>query len=416
MRETTPHLTGRLLGRALLIVIGLAVGLLIAEAAFRRFYIETESAIFFREGSEQFGWFHIPNKAGWFGLEGEEFRAFVQINSKGLRERELPYEKPPGTYRILILGDSFIEGYQVSQDQTIAKVLERLLNDGRSDLHFEVINAGVGGWGTDNELLFFRHEGYRYRPDLVILGFLAGNDVANNLYVLEDALYHRVLKPYFVLNDDQLELRNFPYQGEMNVAPPKPLRPQPRSLGEALSRWLEDHSRLYQFILFTREHPPVGSEDDQAEPAAVPDTIPIKYELYASESDETWSEAWRITRALIHQLDREVAKRGGQLIVVGLPTKLQVHPDLWQQVLDQYPKMQTVTWDLDKPDRLLADITAELEIPHLVLTAGFQSFAAAHSGYLYFEQDGHWNAAGHRLAAKLTADFLSEQGWIPPAP
>lgn len=72
------------------------------------------------------------------------------------------------------------------------------------------------------------------------------------------------------------------------------------------------------------------------------------------------------------------------------------------------------------PDKLLGhalpEIATNLGISHLVLTSGFQSYAASHAGYLYFSQDGHWNESGHNLAAQLTADFLTEKGLIPPSP
>src|SRR3981081_744447 len=51
----------------------------------------------------------------------------VTINSKGLREREIPYERTPSTLRILMLGDSFTEGWGVPVDQTFSKRIERLL-------------------------------------------------------------------------------------------------------------------------------------------------------------------------------------------------------------------------------------------------------------------------------------------------
>src|ERR1700756_3582936 len=70
----------------------------------------------------------------------------VAINSKGLRDREFNYERTPGTLRILMLGDSFTEGWGVALDDTFSKRLERLY--AANGVKAEVINAGVGNYNT----------------------------------------------------------------------------------------------------------------------------------------------------------------------------------------------------------------------------------------------------------------------------
>jgi len=121
---------------------------------------------------ELLGWKNIPNwKATTRGRP-------LTINSKGLRDREYPYEKPPGVKRILVLGDSFVWGYGVGDSEIFTEVLERQLQaEGRP---WEVINTGVSGWGTDQEYLFFREEGVKYSPDIVVLAYYFGNDWGNN--------------------------------------------------------------------------------------------------------------------------------------------------------------------------------------------------------------------------------------------
>lgn len=101
------------------------------------------------------------------------------INSHGLREdREYPYEKPPGTKRILCLGDSFTIGYEVSLPECFAKVMEQeLVTTGRS---VEVLNAGISGFSTAEECLYLERELYRYSPDVIVVAFFK-NDYADNL-------------------------------------------------------------------------------------------------------------------------------------------------------------------------------------------------------------------------------------------
>jgi len=99
-------------------------------------------------------------------------------NSKGFRDtREFAYEKPPGIFRVLVLGDSHTQGFEVRQEATYAAIAERALAARGGKV--EVINAGVAGFGTAEELVFLENEGARYHPDLVVLGFFA-NDYEDN--------------------------------------------------------------------------------------------------------------------------------------------------------------------------------------------------------------------------------------------
>jgi hypothetical protein len=119
----------------------------------------------------------LPHATFWHrSIDGSwQFR----INSRGFRsDREYTYAKPPGTYRVLCLGDSQTQGFECHQDRTYSQVLERTL--AASGRRVEVINAGVSGFGTAESLVFLEQEGLRYQPDAVVLGFFV-NDPDDNL-------------------------------------------------------------------------------------------------------------------------------------------------------------------------------------------------------------------------------------------
>jgi hypothetical protein len=72
---------------------------------------------------------------GWRKIAGaravyarREYRTEVVINRLGLRDVERGYETAPGTFRILALGDSYIEGYSVALEETVTQVLEKSLD------------------------------------------------------------------------------------------------------------------------------------------------------------------------------------------------------------------------------------------------------------------------------------------------
>ena len=119
------------------------------------------------------------------GWSGSEFGAPVVINSKGLRSPETPYEKAEGVFRILALGDSWTFGFRMDEPDAYPRQLERLLNaraGERGDARrFEVVNAGVIGYSTDQEAAYLRVEGWKYQPDLVLVNYYPVNDTHNKL-------------------------------------------------------------------------------------------------------------------------------------------------------------------------------------------------------------------------------------------
>lgn len=97
-----------------------------------------------------------------------------QTNEKGLRGEGVPYESKENTYRVLMLGDSYLFGWGLKEENTLPIKLEKLLNKNplQDNTGYEIINGGIYGYNTVQELEFFRKEGYKYKPNLVILYFV----------------------------------------------------------------------------------------------------------------------------------------------------------------------------------------------------------------------------------------------------
>lgn len=103
-----------------------------------------------------------------------------ETNSRGLRDREFGFKKPKKVYRILTLGDSYTFGWMEALEDSYPKILERLLNH-YSRQKYEVINAGIYGYNTEQEYEFLKKYGIKYHPDLVILGFVLNDAEPQNL-------------------------------------------------------------------------------------------------------------------------------------------------------------------------------------------------------------------------------------------
>ncbi len=167
----------------------------------------------------RFGWANIPGFRGYWSAWPEYGDVPVRINSRGLRDdREIPYEKPPGTFRIFVVGDSFTEQKNLSREQSFPYLLEQMLNRDGGATKFEVLNAAVAGFATDQEVLMYEIEGTRYHADLVLVGFFGLDDVADSYrYSAAPQLFQ---KPFFELRDGVLNLTGVPVKIDSRATAP----------------------------------------------------------------------------------------------------------------------------------------------------------------------------------------------------
>ncbi len=94
----------------------------------------------------------------------------VHVNSHGTRGREFAAAKPPGTLRIVSLGDSRTFGWGLSEAETYSGILERRLQEQLGSARkVEVINCGVNAWSYPQMTAFFREFALAWQPDMVIL-------------------------------------------------------------------------------------------------------------------------------------------------------------------------------------------------------------------------------------------------------
>lgn len=104
----------------------------------------------------------------------------VRTNSLGFRDdREYGLDKTPGTFRIIVLGDSVTFGHGALYETTYPYLVEQRLKGWRPDVKWEVWNLGVPGYNTSDELEYLNQVGGRYQPDLVVVGFYPNDFTAN---------------------------------------------------------------------------------------------------------------------------------------------------------------------------------------------------------------------------------------------
>lgn len=125
------------------------------------------------------GWIHLSNKEEY--SIGRGFKIKRRLNKDGFIGRDYDYIKPPGIYRIVIVGDSLTEGFQVNETDTFSALIESKINNAGFDKKVEVLNMGVAGYGTQKELYVLEKEGLKFNPDLLITAFFTGNDFTDNM-------------------------------------------------------------------------------------------------------------------------------------------------------------------------------------------------------------------------------------------
>ena len=358
---------------ALVVLVTLALGEVAARVAGVR---PLTAADRLWRAHDRWGWHHEPNSTDLFVKL--DFAQEIHINSHGLREREIPYEKPAGVLRILMVGDSYTAGFEVAEEERFSRVVEDLL--ARRGDRVQVINAGVRGWGTDQILLFLQDEGLRYAPDLVVYVWNA-NDLTDNQTI------HRPFrvygKPWFVARPDgSVEARGIPvpryaYREDLRVGPdgepvalPVPLRSQATLwlrdvlvCRSAFATWLTGMA-IRADALKDRVQK-AGSYDDTADVSAVPDPD---------------SEPFRATVGMLRAMQRSARDAGARFVLAA------ASPDV------EPVRAAAAVPELDDLDRFRARV---------------------HPGdVLFVPNDPHMNALGHRLYGEALADALVAGGYV----
>lgn len=342
-----------------------------------------------------------PGAEGWWKKEG---LTYVKINSHGFRDREHTFEKPPGTIRIAVLGDSFTEAFQVPLEKTFWSVLERRLQEcpqaGGSKV--EVLSFGVSGFSTARELILLRKQIWQYSPDVVVLQVTTGNDVRDNSRTLN--VYPNLPLPYFVFQDGKLTLDD-----SLLAAQNRSLkfRLQRSFIGKAFS-WVQNNLRLLGLIYAAREAYQSRSQAPERQRHAGSQAEPgLDNEVYRESASPEWQDAWRVTEGLLVQMRDEVRAKGAKFLVVTGSMGIQVSPDA--DFRRAYMNRLGIR-DLFYPDQRIKALGDHEGFKVLTLAPALEEYAIRNKVFLHGSGNaqgiGHWNEVGHQLAGELIAQEL----------
>lgn len=357
-----------LLLHSMLVVVSLVLALCFGEGMLRVMWPQDLGTWFYTRDGLTIHFSNMTQASPRFGHD-------IVTNSAGMRDREHTVQKKDGVFRILVLGDSFMEAYQVKFEDSFVSLIERQLQE-KVRHEVEVINGSVSGWGTDDELTYLMREGVKYKPDLVLVAMTIHNDVSDNLR-----------EEYHTFRDGKLEQR------------PRSLVPWPSYAVVWLKVWLNGHSHLYHLVYQAAKTRWV-SEQGRALNSQVG-------ELLRKVPSDRIQTGWNMTQRLFEKLVSTAQSVNAKVAVVILPLYVQVYTEELDKFLFQNGLRQEDI-DIVNPQETMARFGQELKFPVIDLLPIFRSAKAQYACKLFVWNDGHWNEKGHRIAAEFVAEQLTD--------
>ena len=299
-------------------------------------------------------------------------------------DREYPITKSEGTLRVALLGDSFTVSEYLSTEDKFEGLLERQLSRQLSK-PVEILNFGISGGETWDQLQIFHLKAVKYQPDLTFLSLYWRNDIKDNI--------------------GQLRANNpNPIHDDYDV----PLAGRIKEIRKNFNKALWNSSLLYQVV-----HDSYGNLEQSVKRWFQPDYLKQidrvmidEYQdtvlnepgleghlLLDTDSDDDdlffWDSAgWAITRMLIVKLKEEAEAAGSRLVLL------------------HFPSEGLVRSGIPLPHAEFDAFLDENGIPHVSLFQDYYALAPGELHRHFIPDDGHWTRYGHRFVAQRTREML----------
>lgn len=227
----------------------------------------------------------------------------VTTNSEGMADREYAAGKPAGTIRIALLGDSVTASLYTPQAEKFKSLWEKALSQSLGK-PVEIMNFGIDGTGTWEQLQMFQLRARQYKPDYVVLSFFWGNDVWNNSRSRDKGRPNPLKDEY----GEQSWVRNLQVKHRKSI------------------RWLWNNSAAFQFLDTLKDRAETNMDykralqSAQTGPAVAPAAAPANAPQPQYDPSFFWdSDSWKLTRELIIKLRDTASRNDVRLLVLGIP-------------------------------------------------------------------------------------------------
>jgi lysophospholipase L1-like esterase len=361
--------------------------------------------------------------------KSSEFDYIFRTNRLGLRGPDVPFAKPAGTFRIVMLGDSFVAGYGVAEEHLLTKLLQEKLSErnqpgngpaSRRASPVEVINVGRNGTSTIRELDLYEQIGRRFQPDLVILAYYLGNDLAEVVQEhtraelagwhpegwirrLAFAAFPNLYLELAMIRQSRRQQREFTQREQSEII--ADLR------SEAVARGRDSQAAVARYESLPSQIRDEVAEGMLSEQRIVDSCIePDRLERALDGDSPGFAAAWKRTVEHLDELHQSVRRDHAELAIVAIPAPFQVdrrsldfHRALGYQVHQ--------AWLESRADvsGALAEWAERRNVPLLDLTGQLRQSETP----LYFVEDVHFTPAGNAAAAAAIAEFLRARRLCP---
>lgn len=351
-----------------------------------------------------------------------EFDYVFSTNSLGFRGPDISQSKPENTFRIAVIGDSFIAGLGVENGQTLTAELESLLNEERNEASdFQVLNRGRPGSGTIREFDLYRSYTRPFDPDVVVLAFCLGNDLVDTQQEQSEEEMANWSPPGMARKVAFGLMPNL----YLELAMLKRATQENRQLAERSEAEFLDS--LGTFADIHNVSPKLATERFR--------TIPEKYQkmAYRGEfgndfivfnacvqpnrtqkslfpTDEQFQDTWPRVEHHLDLLRQTIREDGAQFVVMSIPDVVMVDRSGWEFYRSLGYKLEE-DWmaEPSRTEEALAAWCTQNEVPYLNLVPPCR----VANEELFYPMDGHFTPAGQRRAAEWLGEFLQSQNLLP---
>jgi hypothetical protein len=314
-------------------------------------------------------------------------------NRFGFNDRDYPLTKTPGTFRIVVVGDSF--GWAGGLEGNYTALLERMFEDRDQAHKVDIVNTGYSGTHTGEQLIMLNKFGLQYNPDLVILGFFVGNDfrdadpnrkriVVNGAFFDIDRRYEHRFLGYPIIKQSRIHL--FLRQKYWDYSEAKQARKEATALAAA-----------------TGQPPPEGNMSEE-------NFLNLQKATLAFFDKRTSATKFAPNIQYIFEsisaMNELLRARNIKFMVAIYPDTLQVSPTQFEALVKTF-QLRREDYDLNLAQDLLKSFLASKQIPYFDLTDRFRTESKQHDLYIF--RHPHWNDAGNKLAAEVLFQYLIAQ-------
>lgn len=337
---------------------------------------------------------------------GFRVRPYINGNNQfGFNDRDYPLQKDQNKFRLLVISDSF--NWAGGKEGNYTALLEKKFESYYGKHQVDVINVGYPGTHTGEQLAMLKKYGLQYNPDLVVLGFFAGNDFRDadpeRKRIIVNGIYIDIDK------EDELIIFGYPIIGRSRFLM---FLQQKYKVYQELQRAKQDSAQLSNSSLVTSLNlasAPIIEREKS--PGILSEKAFLRVEksrlkfckirdLFEGKRDDNINYIFQS----ISEMQKLLKSRNIQLVVAIYPDEYQVNDKLLNNIFAEYDDLKRESYNTNCQQEILIKYLEANGIPYIDMLDRFR--IEENQRHLYLLREPHWNSYGNLLAADILFNYL----------